>query len=248
MDETWLYHYDPETRQQSMKWWQSGSPRPKKIQVQKSAGKVLTLIFWDQFGIILIDYLPKRQTINAEYYSSLLVQLKDILKEKRRGKFTKMALFLYNNVPVHQALATQKKLSYLGFYRLDHPSYSPDLVPSDYHLIPGSQWRNSESRYEIRNAGGLWYFWVSRRLAMPCYKANQGVGVHVIWKLKCTKNSYVMPDLCHNRDLSVCWTCVIQVVKFIVINDYLKSVTLATNSIFIHCVALIYFTNCCFMT
>jgi len=29
---------------------------------------------------------PKGQTINAEYYSSLLVQLKDILKEKRRGK------------------------------------------------------------------------------------------------------------------------------------------------------------------
>ena len=50
-------------------------------------------IFWDQDGILLIDYLPKGQTINAEYYSSLLVQLKDILKEKRRGKFTKGVLF-----------------------------------------------------------------------------------------------------------------------------------------------------------
>jgi len=50
--------------------------------VQKSAGKFLTSIFWDQDGILLIDYLPK--TINAEYYSSLLVQLKDILEEKRR--------------------------------------------------------------------------------------------------------------------------------------------------------------------
>jgi hypothetical protein len=28
-------------------------------------------------GILLIDYLPKGQTINAEYNSSLLVQLKD---------------------------------------------------------------------------------------------------------------------------------------------------------------------------
>ena len=34
-------------------------------------------------------YLPKGQTINAEYYSYLLVQLKDILKEKRRGQITK---------------------------------------------------------------------------------------------------------------------------------------------------------------
>jgi len=63
--------------------------------------------------ILLIRYLPKGQTINAEYYSSLLVQLKDILKEKRRGKVTKMALFL-RNAPAYRALATQKKLAYLG--------------------------------------------------------------------------------------------------------------------------------------
>jgi len=28
-DETWLYHYDPETKQQSLEWRHSGSPRPK---------------------------------------------------------------------------------------------------------------------------------------------------------------------------------------------------------------------------
>jgi hypothetical protein len=28
MDETWLYHYDPETKQQSMEWRHSSSPRP----------------------------------------------------------------------------------------------------------------------------------------------------------------------------------------------------------------------------
>jgi len=94
------------------------------------------LIFWDQDGILPIDYLPKGQTINVEYYSSLLVQLKDILKEKRRGKFTKVFLFLHENVPAHRALATHKKLAYLGFQYLDHPPYSPDLAPSDYHLSP----------------------------------------------------------------------------------------------------------------
>jgi len=66
MDETWLCHYDPETKQQSMEWRHSGSPRPKKFQVQKSAGKVLaSIFFWDQDGIILIDYIPKGQIINA---------------------------------------------------------------------------------------------------------------------------------------------------------------------------------------
>jgi hypothetical protein len=37
----------------------------------------------------------------------------------------------------HQALATQKKLSYLGFQFLDHPPYSLDLARLDYHLFPG---------------------------------------------------------------------------------------------------------------
>jgi len=86
MDETWLYYCDLETKQQSMEWRHSGSPRPKKFRVQKSAGKVFASVFWDKDGILLIDYLPKGQTINAEYYSSLLVQLKDILKEKRQPR------------------------------------------------------------------------------------------------------------------------------------------------------------------
>jgi len=77
MDEIWLYHYDPETKQQSMEWRPSGSPHPKKFRVQKSAGKFLALIFWDQDDTLLIDYIPKGQIINAEFYSSLLVQFKD---------------------------------------------------------------------------------------------------------------------------------------------------------------------------
>jgi len=45
MEKTWLYHYDAETKQQSLEWWHRGSPRPKKFRVQKFAGKVLASIF-----------------------------------------------------------------------------------------------------------------------------------------------------------------------------------------------------------
>jgi len=105
--------------------------------VQKSAGKFLASIFLDQDCILLIDYLPNGQTINAEYYSSLLVQLKGILKKKFREKLTKGVLFLHDNVPVYRALANQKKPAYLGFQCLDYPPYSPDLAPSDNHLFSG---------------------------------------------------------------------------------------------------------------
>jgi len=128
------------SRRQSNNQWSDGiaaHPAPKKFRVKKSPGKVLASIFWDQDGTLLIDYLPKGQTINAEYYSSLLVQLKDILKEKWHRKVTKGVLFLHDNAPAHWALASQKELAYLSFHCLGHPPYSPDLAPSDYHLFPG---------------------------------------------------------------------------------------------------------------
>ena len=80
----------------------------------------------DQDGILLIDYLQKNQTINAEYYLSLVLQLKDILKEKRqrRGKVTKAVLFLHDNAAAHRALVTQKKLAYLDFHvSITHPIF-----------------------------------------------------------------------------------------------------------------------------
>jgi len=68
------------TQRQSNNQWSddiAAYPTPKKNRVQRPVGKILGSIFWDQDGILLIDYLPKGQTIIAEYYSSLLVQLKD---------------------------------------------------------------------------------------------------------------------------------------------------------------------------
>ena len=41
---------------------------------------------------------------------------------------------MHDNAPAHWALAIHKKL---GFHYLDHPLYSADLAPSDYHLFPG---------------------------------------------------------------------------------------------------------------
>ena len=131
------------TRRQRNNQWGGGiaayPPPQKKTPSAKIRWKSSRLDFFGikTAGILLIDYLPKGQTTNAEYYLSLLVQLKDILEEKRHGKFTKGVLFLHENAPAHRALATQKKLAYLGFQCLDHPPYSPDLVPSDYQLFTG---------------------------------------------------------------------------------------------------------------
>ena len=94
-DETWVYHYDPETKSQSMQWKHFDSPPPKKARVQPSAGKVMLTVFWDQDGVVMTDFLAKGTTITGTYYASLLRQLRESVKNKRHGKLVKDVLF-YN--------------------------------------------------------------------------------------------------------------------------------------------------------
>jgi len=67
---------------------------------------------------------------------------------------------LHDNASAHRALATQKKLACWGFQCLDHPTYSPDLAPSDYHLFPGLKkqlkYRHFSSDAEVIAAAGIW--------------------------------------------------------------------------------------------
>ena len=68
---------------------------------------------------------------------------------------------MHDNAPAHRALATQKKLAYLGSQCLDHPPYSPNLAPSDYHLFPGLKKKNLTVRHfssdaEVIAAAEIW--------------------------------------------------------------------------------------------
>jgi histone-lysine N-methyltransferase SETMAR len=68
-------------------------------------------------------------------------------------KVTKGVLFLHDNAPTYRALATQKKLTFLGFQFLDHPPYSPDLAPSDYYLFPELKKTIESSPFFVRRGG-----------------------------------------------------------------------------------------------
>jgi hypothetical protein len=57
-------------------------------------------------------------------------------------KVIKGVLFLKDKAPTHRAIATQKKVAYVGFHCLDHPPCSPDPTPLDYHLVPALKKNN----------------------------------------------------------------------------------------------------------
>ena len=136
MDETWVHHFTPEAKQQSKQWKHSGPPPPKKTKTVPSAGKVMASVFWDADGILLIDYLQKGQTINGTYSASLLTQLWEKIKIKRRGKVNKGVLFRQDNAPVHKAVIAMAAIHDCGFKLIEHPPYSTDMALSDFHLFP----------------------------------------------------------------------------------------------------------------
>ncbi|UYV61879.1 hypothetical protein LAZ67_1006929 [Cordylochernes scorpioides] len=136
MDDTWAHHFTPESKQQSMQWRHSGSPPPKKAKTVPSAGKVMVSVFWDSEGVLLLDFLNKGQTITDNFYANLVKQLRESIKEKRRGKLSRKIVYHQDNAPSHRSLQAMAAIYDSGFELLPHAPYSPDLAPSDFNLFP----------------------------------------------------------------------------------------------------------------
>jgi len=79
-DESWVYGYDPETKQQSSQWKSPGSPRPKKARQSRSATNSMLIVFFDIRGIVRHEFVPEGQTVNAEFYCSVLRRLREDIR------------------------------------------------------------------------------------------------------------------------------------------------------------------------
>ncbi|GFY22383.1 uncharacterized protein TNCV_2176441 [Trichonephila clavipes] len=71
-DETWISHFTPETKQQSMHWRHKESPVRTKFKQTLLLRKVMSTVFLDRKGILLINFLPRGETVNAYRYSETL--------------------------------------------------------------------------------------------------------------------------------------------------------------------------------
>ena len=95
----------------------------------------MTLIFfWDSQGVILEHYLESDTTVKSVRYSEMLsTELKPAIRTKHRSLLSSGVLLLHDNARPHTAIHTLQTLVKLGFMVLEHPAYSPDIAPSDYH-------------------------------------------------------------------------------------------------------------------
>ncbi|KAJ4429714.1 hypothetical protein ANN_21918 [Periplaneta americana] len=161
-DETWISHFTPETKQQSMHWRHSGSPVRTKFKQTLSVRKVMCTVFWDRKGILLIDFLPRGEKVNADRYYETLRKLRRAILNKRRGMLTAGVVLLHDSARSHTARLTAPVLTEFGWELFDHPPYSPDLAPSDFHvflhlkkfLFSGERFGNDE---ELKTSVTRWF-------------------------------------------------------------------------------------------
>ena len=81
-DESWIYAYDPETTDQSSL---IGQAKPKISGQSRSKIKVMLTVFFDYRGVVHYEFLPTGQTVNKEYYLSVMGHLCEAIRKKRRN-------------------------------------------------------------------------------------------------------------------------------------------------------------------
>lgn len=132
-DETWIYAYDPETTDQSSEYRAKGEPRPRRSRRSRSKIKVLLTVFFYFRGIVHHEFLPPGQTVNKEYYLSLMRNLRESIRLKRPELWANNSWFLHHdNAPSHTALVIREHFAKNGTHIVPQPPYSPDLAPCDF--------------------------------------------------------------------------------------------------------------------
>ena len=134
-DETWIHLSTPETKRDSMTWKHPSSPVTKKFKVQQSARKVMATVFWDSQGVILLDILPRGESVNAVSYCETLDKLRHAVRRKRPGLLRSGLVLQHDNATPHTAKRTKEWLERYRWEILPHPAHSPDLAPSDFYLF-----------------------------------------------------------------------------------------------------------------
>ena len=134
-DESWIHHYDPLSQLEAKIWKRLDEQTPTRLHQERSAGKIMMTIFWDEDGAMLTEYLPRGTTINGSCYASIIEQLRSVIVEKGRGKVSHEVLLLRDNVPIGKCKIVQAAIRHASFIELNRPDHSPDLAPSDYHLF-----------------------------------------------------------------------------------------------------------------
>ena len=201
--ETWVSHHTPESKPHSLQWRHTHSPRTKKFETSISVKKIMASIFWDRKAILLVDFMPPGTTVNAAAYCDTLTQLRQAIQNKRRRMLSGGVCLLHDNARPHSTHITTALLGKFKWYILDHPPYSPDLAPCDFHLflhlkkhLAGKKFNNNDEMQEEV------MMWLKGQVADFCDSGIQKLvpRLHKCWTMLATvlKNKVMYRQFIHS--------------------------------------------------
>ncbi len=101
MDESAVSFHTPETKRASKEWVKKGLPGPRKAKVHATRTNKMVLVFFDAKGVIYTNYIPKGETVNAEYIKKALARFPQVFKSKRPIMASQDWFLHWDNAPVH---------------------------------------------------------------------------------------------------------------------------------------------------
>ena len=129
-DETWIYHFQPDSKAKNKVWVSSEGGRPVIACRCKTSNRMLYAIFFDSKGPVPQIPDPKGSSVTGKIYrESVLTQLVDFYQKRRPRAGVRGIKLLHDNAPAHKSATVQEYLKESGLDVLDHPPYSPNLSP-----------------------------------------------------------------------------------------------------------------------
>ncbi len=98
----------------------------------------MVTVFFDVNGVVFSEFLPPRETVNADYYCGILRRLKEDFRRKRPHLWEltpdgDRTFFLHqDNAPPHTAAVSIALIGMSNINLVPHPPYSLDLAPCDF--------------------------------------------------------------------------------------------------------------------
>lgn len=132
-DEKWIMY---DNRRRSAQWLDRDQSPKHFAKRELHQKKLMVTVWWSARGLIHHNFLKPGESITAELYCKQIEEMHLKLQEHHPALVNrKRAILLHDNARPHVAKLTLQKLNELGYEILQHPAYSPDLSPSDYHFF-----------------------------------------------------------------------------------------------------------------
>ncbi len=133
MDESWIYLYDPHLKETTKEWLRKDEPRPQKPRRGIGVSKTMIVTFFDSQGLIYYEFVQCPATVNQIVFRQIFQKFHQACLRRHPRAIVNGRRFIHmDNASPHNAFLSLQLVRTLGWTRIPHLAYSPDLAPNDF--------------------------------------------------------------------------------------------------------------------